>query len=194
MQAETEEPEWLTGVARPAYPETLINRLVKLADEGSVLEVAAGQGEIARRLAGRGLVVTALEGRADQIAKARRLPFGRRVTWQEGPPERANLGGPYDVVVASDPVNRLDWDRSLPKLGRASLAWFVAVGRGDRVDGGARELDELVTQWSPGHRARTLDEVSFVTKLRRFRRVGLWRARPETVLQPVPIFVRSLHR
>jgi len=194
MQVETnDEPEWMKGVARPAYPESLVNRLVALADEGSILEVAAGEGEIARRLAARGLPVTALEAQAARIERAKKLPFGGRVKWQEGPPEHASAGGPYDVVVVSDAVNRIDWSRALPKLGRASLSWFVAVGRGDRLDGGARELDELVTSWVPG-RARLHDEVAFVTKLRRFRRVGLWRARPQTVLQPVPVFVRSLHR
>lgn len=194
MDVEANEPEWLRGVARPAYPESLLNRLVRLADEGTVLEVAAGQGEIARRLAARGLSVTALEAQSTEIEKATQLPYGRRVQWQEGPPERANLGGPYDVVVVSDPVHRLDWARALPKLGRASLSWFVAVGRGDRLDGGAKELDELLQQWSPVRVDRGQDEVSFVTKLRRFRRVGLWRARSETILQPVPIFVRALHR
>ncbi len=195
MQHEgTDEPEWLRGVARPAYPESLIDRLERLVDEGTVLEVAAGQGEVARRLAARGLPVTALEAKPSQIEKARSLPWGQRVTWTEGPPERANLGGPYDVVLVSDPVHRLDWDRALPKLGRASLSWFVAVGRGDRLDGGAKELDELISQWSPGSGSRILDEAHYVTKLRRFRRVGLWKARPETILQPVPVFVRSLHR
>ncbi|MEN0061493.1 MAG: class I SAM-dependent methyltransferase [Myxococcota bacterium] len=195
VESNSDEPEWLKGVSRPAYPVSLVNRLVRLADEGTVLEVAAGQGEIARRLAARGLEVTALEAQASQIEKAQALPYGRRVRWQEGPPERANLGGPYDVVVASDPVHRLDWSRALPKLGRASNGWFVAVGRGDKLDGGAKELDELLTHWVPGRGARrTSDEAMFVTKLSRFRRVGLWRARPQTVLQPVPVFVRSLHR
>lgn len=194
MPAEVEEPEWLRGVARPAYPDSLVNRIVRLADEGSVLEVAAGQGELARRLAAKGLPVTALEAQPSQIEKGRQLPWGARVDWHEGPPERANLGGPYDLVLVSDPVHRLDWERALPKLGRASLTWFVAVGRGDRIDGGAKELDELITQWTPGRTSRLLDEVMFVTKLRRFRRVGLWRAASQTILQPVPVFVRSLHR
>lgn len=180
-----------SGTARPRYPDSLIRRLAALADGGSVLDACAGTGELARGLAATGLSVVALEASEARIALGRQQPHGKRVRWLQGSAERARLGGPYDLVIAGDAIGRLDWARALPRLGRAASGWFAAVGRGDRIDGGAEALSELLASWSGRRDER--DGALFVTRQRRFRRVGHWRARSQTVLQPVPIFVRSLH-
>ena len=184
-----EEPAW--DQARPRYPSALIDRLARLADGGRVLDVASGTGDLARNLAARGLEVVALEPSGDRIDAGRRAPHGHRVHWRQGTPEGSPLGGPYDLVVVRDAVHQLAWDRALPPLGRATRGWFAVAGRGDRLDGGAEALDALLTTWSSD--PAPIDPVAFVTGQRRFRRVGLWRARPQTLLQPVPIFVRALH-
>ncbi|MBX2802985.1 MAG: class I SAM-dependent methyltransferase [Myxococcales bacterium] len=181
------------GDARPRYPASLLNRLGNLVEGKTVLEVAAGSGDLARPLAARGFDVVALEASAKRIARGRRQPFGGRVDWVEGRPESTQLGGPFDLILAGEAGRSLDWARALPKLGRAANGWFAVAGRGLRVDGGQEALDDVLRSWSGISRKDAVDEVQFVTKLRRFRRVGHWRARSQTVLQPMPVFVRSLH-
>lgn len=194
MNHPLEDPglDWAAD-ARPRYPESLVNRLSALVDGQTVLEVAAGCGELARPLAAKGFDVVALEPSADRIAQGQARPHGARVRWVEGTPESTKLGGPFDLVVAGESGRALDWARALPKLGRAANGWFAVAGRGDRVDGGHEALEELLRTWSRAPTSVRRDEVMFVTKQRRFRRVGHWRAQGQTVLQPMPVFVRTLH-
>ena len=179
--------------ARPRYPQSLINRLARLAEGGPVLDVGAGTGELARHLASRGLNVAALEASEDLIAKGQRLPHGQRVEWRHGTWRTGPFGGRHALVVAGEAVRTLPFDEALPRLRAAVGGWFALAGRGERVDGGMEPLLELLKTWSGRPVLPMHDEVAYVTKRRGFRRVGHWRAQAETVLQPMPIFVRTLN-
>lgn len=67
---------------------------------GSVLELGAGDGRIARAIAADGLEVTALEASAEAVEAGRRGHHGDRVTWVVGTMERFDLGRTFDRIIA----------------------------------------------------------------------------------------------
>lgn len=186
--------------ARPKYPDALVRRLADLARGGRVLDLHAGTGELARGLAAQRLSVTALVGSERALTAGRAKPFGEKVewrhgTWETGPLAASGPGGRrYDLVVAGDQALRFPFEDALPRLRSVVGGWFAMTGRGDQLDGGLDELMKVLGEWSSTRVRAMRDEAAFVTKAPRFRRVGFWRARSQTVLQPVPVYVRSLNR
>lgn len=198
----TTEHHALSGAAwvRPRYPDSLIRRVATLARKGRILDVQAGTGELARALAAHRLSVTALEASSVAIARGKAKPLGDKVEWREGTWESGPLAasGPggrrYDLVVVGDQAGSFPFDAALPRLRSVVGGWFAMAGRGDQLDGGLSDLFKVLVEWAGDRAHRMRDEVSLVTRAPRFRRVGHWRARPQTVLQPVPVYVRSLNR
>ena len=189
------------GVAwgRPRFPSSLIRRVVALARGGRVLNLEAGTGDLARPISACGLPVVAMEASATAIATGRARSVDDRIewrqgTWETGPLSASGPGGRrYDLVVVGERVRTFPFADALPRLKSVVGGWFAMVGRGDQLDGGLDDLVRVMMDWSRTKGAAIRDEVSTVTAAPRFRRVGHWRGRSETVLQPVPVFVRSLN-
>lgn len=186
--------------ARPKYPDALVRRLVDLARKGRVLDLHAGTGELARSLAAYRLTVSALEASERAIELGRAKPLGDKVEWRQGTWETGPLAatGPggrrFDLVVAGDQALSFPFEDALPRIKSVVGGWFAMTGRGDQLDGGLDDLMKVLAEWSGSGVRAMRDEAAFVTRAPRFRRVGFWRARSQTVLQPVPVFVRSLNR
>ena len=177
---------------------SVANRLKALAQGRAVLHVEAGTGEVARLLAARDLDVVALEPSAEKIDEGKKRAGPGRIAWRRGCASDSPLGGPYDLVVVDNGGQTLPWDRALPRLSRVASGWFAVTGHDLEIDGGARAFGEVIAAWSADRsgmdRRGRVDQVAAVTRQPRFRRVGHWRAVPQTLMQPTPLFLRRLHR
>lgn len=145
--------------ARPRYPASLIEDLVRVTGAGPgvrVLEIAPGTGKLTVDLAGSGCSITAVEIGPSMAAVARRhlaaFPEVEVVVaaFEEWglPPE------PFDAVVCATAFHWLDPDVRMPKAARAlrpgGLFGVVAT---HHVAGGTEdffaEVQECYERWDP---------------------------------------------
>ncbi len=103
-------------LARPPYPDALVERLAALAGGAGAraVDLGAGVGHLALPLAARGLRVTAVEpARAMLDALARRLAgSGLPVAPAHGAAEATGLaGGAFDLALLADAVQWVDPER-----------------------------------------------------------------------------------
>lgn len=111
----------MTGSQSPPYPAEVFDVLESLIDEPMhVLDVAAGDGALARPLIARGRVarIDAVDSSAELIAAGRQLPGGCHpdLHWLVGAVDRAPVAGPYSLVMAGPRLYWLPWKRTLPRL------------------------------------------------------------------------------
>lgn len=188
------------AVARPSYPEALVDRLcaragVRAGD--AVADVGAGTGLFTRALAARGLDVTAVEPNAAMRAKAPALPG---VRWQEGSFEAPALpAASQRWIVAAHAFHWADPARALPALRRAlapggalTVLWNVRDEEASEVLAlTRREIEAMAPGFDEGYRDRdwaavlastgefgdvALDEERHVIPMSAGRYAELWRS------------------
>ncbi|MFD4604890.1 class I SAM-dependent methyltransferase [Streptomyces sp. NPDC058464] len=145
--------------ARPRYPASLVEELVRVAGAGPgvrVLEIAAGTGKLTVDLAGSGCSITAVEIGPNMAAVARRqlaaFPGVEVVVaafeqW-ELPPE------PFDAVVCATAFHWLDPAVRMPRAARALRpGGLLGVVATHHVAGGTEdffaEVQECYERWDP---------------------------------------------
>jgi trans-aconitate methyltransferase len=111
----------MTDSQSPPYPAEVFDVLESLLEEPThVLDVAAGEGALARPLIARGRIarLDAVEPSAELIAAARTLPGGGHpdLHWIAGPVDRAELNGPYSLITAGPRLYWLPWKRTMTRL------------------------------------------------------------------------------
>jgi SAM-dependent methyltransferase len=103
-------------LARPAYPDALVERLAALAGGpgGSVADLGAGVGHLALPLAARGLSVTAVEPARTMLTALARLASARglAVAQVHAAAEATGLtGAAFDLVLVADALQWVDPER-----------------------------------------------------------------------------------
>lgn len=96
---------------RPAYPDSLVERLQALAGGGRVADLGAGTGHLALALARRGLRVSAVEPARAMLAELRRLAEaeGLSVEPVHAAAEHTGLpGGAFGLVLLADAAHWVD--------------------------------------------------------------------------------------
>jgi trans-aconitate methyltransferase len=118
---------------RPPYPAEVFGVLAGLISEqpGTVLDLGAGEGALARPLAGLVDRVDAVDISAAMVAAGRRRPGGDQpnLHWIVGAAETAPLGGPYALVTAGASLHWMSLPELLPRLRNAMTdgAYFTVV-------------------------------------------------------------------
>src|SRR5216683_5484384 len=87
---------------RPPYPEEVFAILLTLLNDEPrpILDVGAGDGDLARPLVGRGAQVDAVDCSPQMIAQGKHLPQGNHphLNWIEGNIEDVPLTPPYALI------------------------------------------------------------------------------------------------
>ncbi|MFJ9562436.1 class I SAM-dependent methyltransferase [Streptomyces fuscichromogenes] len=145
--------------ARPRYPASLIEELVRVTGAGPgsrVLEIAPGTGKLTVDLAGAGCSITAVEIGPNMAAVARRrlaafpavdVVVAAFEEW-EPPPD------PFDAVVCATAFHWLDPVVRLPKAARALRpGGLLGIVSTHHVAGGTEdffaEVQECYERWDP---------------------------------------------
>jgi SAM-dependent methyltransferase len=130
---------------RPPYPPEVFEVLAGLITDqpGTVLDLGAGEGALARPLAGLVDQVDAIEISAAMVAAGRCRPGGEQsnLRWIQGAAESAPLGGPYALVTAGASLHWMSLQQTLPKVRNVMTegAYFAVV-----------EHDARDEPWRPG--------------------------------------------
>ncbi|GAA1649596.1 hypothetical protein GCM10009828_093490 [Actinoplanes couchii] len=106
-------------VFRPPYPAEVFDLLTSLAGEsGRVLDIGAGDGEIARPLAERVEHVDAVEISPAMIAAGKQRPGGDRenLRWLAQAAETMTVTGPYSLVTAGASLHWMNGQVTLRRL------------------------------------------------------------------------------
>lgn len=107
-------------------PPTLLADLLGPLASGSAVDLACGQGRVARWLAGRGWAVTGVDFSGVAVDAARAGDPGRMVDWQVGDARTWEPGAPVDLVVLA--YLHLPLPELAGVLGRAA-SWLRPGGR-----------------------------------------------------------------
>jgi SAM-dependent methyltransferase len=166
--AEFQDDDVVAGyVHRPAYPDTLIARLLELMPQrGRVLDLGCGPGKLARALAPRVDEVIAVDPSAVMLRLARELDAGEsyNIRWTCARAEDLDVDVPIHLAVAGAAIHWIDPAQLFPKLAR----WLgpgapVAIVEGDQVSAApwlqawqaviVAWVERLGRQWNdPAHR------------------------------------------
>jgi trans-aconitate methyltransferase len=111
----------MTDRQSPPYPAEVFDVLESLLEEPArVLDLAAGDGALARPLIARGRVasIDAVDTSADLIIGAQGLPGGSHpdLHWTIGSVTTAPLNPPYGLVTAGPRLYWLPWKPTLTRL------------------------------------------------------------------------------
>lgn len=139
---------------RPPYPAEVFDLLGRLITDrpGTVLDLGAGDGALARPLAARVDQVDAVDPSAAMVRAGRRRPGGSRpnLRWIIGTAETAGLAGPYALVTAAASLHWMSWPLVLPRVAAAMTPGaFLAVVEHGPVDMPWRDdLDRIIATHS----------------------------------------------
>lgn len=184
---------------RPPYaPETyeVLAGLVP-GGAGTVLDLGAGTGDLARPLAARVARVDALDPSEPMIAKGRTLPGGGapNLRWLVGRAEDAPLDGPFALATAGESLHWMDWEVVLPRLAAALAPGAVlAVVNREWVHPPWQEgLWALIETHSTMTTWHTYDLIALLEERGLFERAGDWSSDPRRTRQSVDGYVESYH-
>jgi trans-aconitate methyltransferase len=110
---------------RPPYPAATFRLLADLIDRNvspcCVLDVGCGRGEMSSNLRGVADHIDAVDVSVAMIKAGKRMPYGTdpKIQWIVGKAEEVELNPPYALIVAAASIHWMDWEVTLPRLGRA---------------------------------------------------------------------------
>ena len=184
---------------RAPYPDEVLTALAGLlVSPGSVLDVGAGTGALARRMLEFASRVDAVDPSAAMIEEGRRLPGGAdgRLRWVRGRVEDAPLSPPYGLVTAGASLHWVDVDAALPRL-RAALApgAVMAIADTEAVHGDYwADLLAVVREYSEvTDHLETPALVDSLSAAGRFVVEGRLRTDPMPVDQAIDDYIAMLH-
>jgi SAM-dependent methyltransferase len=185
---------------RPPYPVKVFDLLETLIVDSprAVLDIGAGEGALARPLAARVDRVDAVEISPEMVSAGAARPGGTRpnLTWIAGPAETASLSGPYALVTAGASLHWMNWEQTLPRIGRVMTPGAkLAI-----VDQSYHKLewqDELLKVIITHSRSRDFDpDFSLPDELERlglFEIHGRHEVAPVAFQQATPDYVEQFH-
>jgi SAM-dependent methyltransferase len=184
---------------RAPYPDELLTSLAGLlVAPGSILDVGAGTGALARRMLAFAERVDAIDPSAAMIEEGRRLPGGsdRRLRWISGRAEDAPLSPPYGLITAGASLHWVDLDVVLPRL-RGALAprAVMAIADMEPVHGAYWEdvLAVIREHSEVEHHVETPDLIEDLRAAGRFTIDGRLRTEPMAFEQSVDDYLAMLH-
>ncbi|MHC4549876.1 MAG: class I SAM-dependent methyltransferase [Planctomycetota bacterium] len=178
---------------RPPYPDEVFALLTDLMEEeGAVLDLGCGTGDLARRLAPRVARVDAVDRSAAMLARGRALPDGDHpnLRWIHATAERAELLPPYALVTVGESIQWMEADRLLPRLAGLRLA---LLERETQPLPWAEEIERLFPRYSTNQDFRPYDPFAEATASPLFRLEGERRTHPVPFLQPLSGYLASFH-
>ena len=182
---------------RLPYPEQTFDILVALIRDqpGTVLDIGAGTGEIARGLAGKAERVDAVDFSAAMIERGKRLPGSRHVNWILGPAESVALRPPYTLITAGDSLHWMDWEVALPRFCRLlSPNGVVAVVTRWELPAPWQELlNKLIRRYSIMKAYEQFDLAEELEKRDLFRKLGEKETSPHLSNQRIDDYINSFH-
>lgn len=184
---------------RAPYPDEVLTRLHRLlVAPGTILDVGAGTGALARRMVHFAERVDGVDPSAAMLDEGARLPRGSdgRLHWIRGRAEDAPLTPPYGLITAGASLHWLDLDVVLPRL-RDALApgAVMAVADTEHVHGPYwPELLAVVREYSElEHHTETPALMDDLSESGRFRIQGRLRTDPVPFEQSIDDHLEMLH-
>jgi SAM-dependent methyltransferase len=185
---------------RPPYVSEVFDLLLELmpAEPRRVLDLGCGTGDVSFGLAPYVDSIDAVDPSAAmlEVARSRAQRIKAEIHWIHSTAEEFELVGPYDLVVAGESLQWMDWYHVLPGCQEALCPGsFLAVVSGREfvdVPWGA-ELRQIIPKYSTNRLYRARDLIVELTSRGLFEEVG----RKETSLVPyaqtIPDYVESIH-
>ena len=183
---------------RPPYPAAVFEILTGLVvAPGTVLDVGAGTGEIARGLVERVTGVDAVDPSPGMVSRGRLLPGGDHpaLTWILGFAEDAVVRPPYGLIIAASSLHWMDWGVTLPRF-RALLAprgVLAIVEERPLPTAWDDPLREIIVRYSTNRRFRPYDLTAELESRGLFRVAGRRQTAPVMFAQSVAAYVESFH-
>lgn len=184
---------------RPPYPDEVFAILAGLLidEPGTVLDVGAGSGDLARRMVEFAWRVDAVDFSERMIEQGKRLPHGDhpRLRWIYGKVEEAPLSPPYALITAGSSIHWMEWERAFPLFRSAltphgSLALVYRRTLPMPWDANVRKLR---IQFSAHPSARPSHVVEELETRGFFHKQGEKETAPVAFFQSIEDFITGLH-
>jgi len=141
---------------RPAYPSVLLDHLRALVKPGgSMVDLAAGTGQIARPLCDHFASVRAVDAEPDMVALGRERSNGTGITWELGRAEDVEVAdGSVDLVTIGNAFHRVDQPLVAANVRRwlAPGGWFAVLNTAAGWNGRRGWQDaarDVIYRWVP---------------------------------------------
>ena len=184
---------------RPPYPAEVFAILLSLLNDEphAILDVGAGDGDLARPLVERGARVDAVDVSPQMIAQGKRLPHGNhpQLNWIEGKVEDVPLAPPYALITAGSSIHWTEWSLAFPRF-RSLLAptgVLALVHRQTLPMPWSADLRTLREQFSTHQSHPSVDVVEELEKRQWFQKQGEQATAPVPFVQTIDDFLKGLH-
>jgi len=198
MGAVFRDPEVARAYRRraPYAPETFAVLEDLVVGPKAILDLGAGNGQLAREMVVFAERVDAVDPSRAMIAEGQKLPNGLdpKLRWILGAAEDAPLDGPYGLATAGTSVHWLDATRVMPRLDAALVpgARFAIVD----IDDGAHPMPgmlDIFDRYSEGHHHDVAEVVDDLVARGHFTLEGQRRLTPVTVRRSLDEYLEYLH-
>lgn len=185
--------------SRPAYPDTLLERLVALiADEPrALLDVGCGPGNLARVLLPYVARVDAIDMSPGMIALGKTLPGGDdpRLNWFIGKAEETPLHPPYALITAGASLHWMDWEVALPRFAEALTpnGALAIVGVDEADEPWTPAIREIIPRYSTNPDFASFDLIGELERRRLFQKTGEYTTGPVPLVRSVTDFIEWFH-
>ena len=184
---------------RPPYPQEVFAILLTLLPDEpqAILDVGAGDGDLARPLVEQVARVDAVDRSPQMIAQGKLLPQGNhpRLHWILGRVEEAPLTPPYALITAGSSIHWTEWSLAFPRF----CSMLMPAGRLALVSRRlvpmpwSAEVRRLREQFSVNPRHRKVDVVEELEKRHWFHKHGEQETRPVSFIQTIDDFLEGQH-